>query len=251
MTGVLQMNAMLGAGAAALALLWIMALAPWISRTASTRLRASLCQDIEATRSAQAHELMPRVLAAPAQRRVFWLLAAVWSIGFAALWLRVGVSSWSAVAYSLFFAVLFVASLIDLDTQLLPTPMVGAILWAGILAALTGLVPLSLERAVLGAAAGWILFSLPNLILAAARTDASPAVGAGDISFLAAAGAWLGPQQTIAAGCLAVVFASLVTLGLRIARPAAQAHTLLPFGPLISVAAIAMLCFDPYHHFMA
>ncbi len=258
----LQMEAVLGAGAAALALLWLAGLAPWIARAAGAHLRQTLRKDIEATREASIEEMMPSVLCAATRRWVLWVLATIWAAAFAVLWFRVGVSSWVTAAYSALFAVLFVTSLIDLDTQLLPVPLVGAILWTGILAAMFNVVPLSLERAVLGVAAGWILFSLPGWILALARPGAHAAVGAGDISFIAACGAWLGPQQAVAAGCLAVIAALAVRIALGVLgskHPSAQElcepkeaeTTYLPFGPLISLATIAMLCFDPFHFFLA
>lgn len=259
---ILQTGAILGAGAAALALIWLAVLAPRIARAAGAHLRNELHQDIEATRSATIDDLMPAVLSAGARRQAFWILTTAWAIGFACLWLRVGISSWATAAYSALFAGLFVASLIDLDTQLLPGPLVGAILWTGIFAAMSNVVPLSLDRAVLGAAAGWILFSLPGWILALVRPGAHPAVGAGDISFIAACGAWLGPQQAVAAGCLAVLAALAVritldvlgstNLGAQVVRnPQEAGTTYLPFGPLISLATITMLCFDPFHIFLA
>jgi prepilin signal peptidase PulO-like enzyme (type II secretory pathway) len=123
------------------------------------------------------------------------------------------------------------------------------------------LVPLPLEKAVLGTAAGWLLFTLPGWTLALARTNEHPAVGAGDVSLIGACGAWLGPQSVIVAGCMAVIAALVIrcvlgTQGFK--RQSAKVshdqktiilNSYLPFEPLISMASIAVLCADPYHYF--
>jgi len=258
MTGVLQMEIFLGAGASALALAWITMLAPWIARTTSMHLRSALARDIEATRQASIDELMPSVLTALALKIALWILCGAWILAFAVLWLRVGISSWPAWAYSMLFAALLLLSLIDLDTQLLPRTLVDAVLWAGILAAACELIPLPLAQAIFGTTTGWILFSLPNWGLTLARPTDQPAVGAGDVSLIAACGAWLGPQAVILAGCIAILAAMATRCALtlwnqkaaheRMADEREVSH--LPFGPLISMASIAVLCFDPYHHLL-
>ncbi|ANN80804.1 hypothetical protein BAU07_26095 (plasmid) [Bordetella flabilis] len=167
------------------------------------------------------------------------------------LWLRVGISSPTAWAYSVFIGALLLLSLIDLDTQLLPSSLVGSVLWAGIFASACEIVPLPVERAIFGAAAGWTLFSIPNWLLAVSRTGDQVAVGEGDVSLIAACGTWLGPQPVIIAGCIAVVGALIVRSIMAMRGSKHEAFVYFPFGPFISFAVIVVMCTNPFHLFVA
>ncbi|OAD16412.1 hypothetical protein A3839_28055 [Achromobacter insolitus] len=241
---------MASVGMLILALAWVALLAPWIARTACARLRASLSRDIEAAKSATVDVLMPSVLSDAARRKTRVFLSAIFLVGSGVVGLSVGVSSLQAWAYVALFSSLFVLSLIDLDTQLLPG--VGGVLWSGLLAATLHVVPMALEEAILGAVVGWILLSLPNGLLSLTRPESQPAVGAGDVSLVAACGAWLGPQHIIVAGCLATLAAMAIRCVSRFrARSVASSSAddldtikgapYLPFGPLIGVSVIVVL----------
>jgi prepilin signal peptidase PulO-like enzyme (type II secretory pathway) len=84
------------------------------------------------------------------------------------------------------------------------------------------------------------LFSIPNWLLAATRRCNDLAVGQGDIGLLAACGAWIGPKHVILAAGIALALALLVRVCL--ARFARDVPSRLPFGPLIAVGAVAVLC---------
>ena len=253
MPGVLHLDATIAsAGILILALAWVALLGPWIARTACARLRASLARDIEAAKSANVDVLMPSVLSDAARRKTTIFLSAIFLAGSGVVGLSVGVSSLQAWAYFALFSSLLVLSLIDLDTQLLPSPVVGGVLWSGLLAATLHVVPMALEEAIFGSVVGWILISLPNGLLSLTRPGSQPAVGAGDVSLVAACGAWLGPQHIIVAGCLATLAAMAIRCVSRFrARVVASSSTddldttketpHLPFGPLIGVSVIVVL----------
>jgi prepilin peptidase CpaA len=110
--------------------------------------------------------------------------------------------AWGA-AFTLLLAV---GCVTDLRTRRIPNALVLAVLAAGLAySASTGPLPQSLVGSLAGVAAGfgiWIAFYIGGVM------------GAGDVKFFAAAGAWLGPAATwraaliaaLAGGVLAVAF---------------------------------------------
>lgn len=224
-------------GALALAMALIFGLAPLASRIMSNRLRAELARDIQACRQNSADMLLP-ALPNPRLVRVAHLaLCGLWLGAGVIAWLHLGVSAWPYVGL---FILLLTLAMVDLDVQLLPGQPVGAVLWCGILAALFHVVDVRLADAVLGVVSGWLLFSIPNWLLSATKRGDDPAVGQGDISLLAACGAWLGPEYIVLAAGIALALALLVRVG--VVRFVRGAPSRLPFGPLIALGAVSTLC---------
>lgn len=255
---VLQMEVLVGIGAFALMLAWVSVVAPWIARVTAARLRASAAADVEAMRETQFDQLMPTILSQRAHRIALWILGCAWGIGFFGLWLTVGISSGESWAYTAFFAMLLLLSLVDLDTQILPPVLVGAALWAGLLAATIDIVQLAPNRAIFGVIVGWLFLSVPNWAIALFRHSDQPTVGGGDVSLLAACGAWLGPSPIILAGCIATVAALAIRCAIALthrrasgtdenSRPSPPSY--LPFGPVISLSVIVVFCADPHQFF--
>lgn len=224
-------------GALALVMASIFGLAPLASRLMSGRLRAELARDIQACRDNPADVLVPSVPHPRLVRIAHLALCGCWLVASVIAWLCLGVSAWP---YGGLLLSLLILAMIDLDVQLLPGQLVGAVLWSGVLAALFHVVDVRLSDAVLGVVAGWLLFSIPNWLLSATRHSDDPAVGQGDISLLAACGAWLGPQNVILAAGIALALALLVRVCL--ARFVQDGPARLPFGPLIAVGAVGTLC---------
>lgn len=171
--------------------------------------------------------------------------------------------STSAMAWGAVFTLLLaVGCVTDVRERRIPNVLVALLLAGGLLfSASSGPIGTSLVRSLAGVVAGfgiWIVFYIVGVI------------GAGDVKFFAAAGAWLGPGATwraaviaaVAGGVLAVVF--LVRerrLGnaLRRAALAASSRTLgvigdgaggtvdggrpLPYGVALAVGAFVVAWF--------
>lgn len=132
---------------------------------------------------------------------------------------------------------------IDLDTTLLPDDLTYPLLWAGLLAAILGVSPVSLPDAVIGAMAGYLaLWSLYWLFKLLTGKDG---MGYGDFKLLAALGAWLGWQYLP----LIILLSSLVGLAfaaVMLATGRLQRHQGIPFGPYLAIAGwVTLLWGEP------
>ncbi|WP_188008787.1 prepilin peptidase [Grimontia hollisae] len=139
---------------------------------------------------------------------------------------------WSLAVIGATF-VLVVLCFIDLDTLLLPDQMTLPLMWAGILLALTGLSPVSLQDAVIGAMAGylslWSVFQLFKLL------TGKEGMGYGDFKLLAALGAWLGWQalpMVILMASMAGAIGGTITMRVK----GTGKETPFSFGPYLAIA---------------
>jgi|SRR5688572_22482529 len=113
--------------------------------------------------------------------------------------------SYAQLAWGAVFTLLLVAGCVtDLKSRRIPNELVATILATGLLFAFTAPVVLpALAASVAGVAVGfgiWIAFYLLG------------AIGAGDVKFFAAAGAWLGPAATWRAALIAAVAGGLLAI---------------------------------------
>jgi len=136
---------------------------------------------------------------------------------------------------------LLAAAMIDADTTLLPDSMNYPLLWAGLLAALLGVSPVSLPNAVAGAMAGYL--SLWSVYWLFKLLTGKEGMGYGDFKLLAALGAWTGwqylPLIILLSSVVGLVFTLLVTLF------GGEKRTQIPFGPYLAAAGwIALLWGD-------
>ena len=136
---------------------------------------------------------------------------------------------------------LLAAAMIDADTTLLPDSLNYWLLWAGLLAAVVGVSPVSLSDAVIGAMAGylslWSVYWLFKLI------TGKEGMGYGDFKLLAALGAWVGWQYLP----VIILLSSVVGLVFAIAMMmfSGEKRTQIPFGPYLATAGwIALLWGD-------
>ncbi len=144
---------------------------------------------------------------------------------------------WCAVA-----AVLVVLSLIDWDTTLLPDDLTLPLLWGGLLAAVLGWGPISLQSAVLGAVAGYL--SLWSVYWAFKLTTGREGMGHGDFKLLAALGAWLGWPAIVPILVIASVCGAVVGLTMKL-RGALREGLYVPFGPFLAGAGILLILVGP------
>ena len=136
---------------------------------------------------------------------------------------------------------LITLTFIDLDHQLLPDSITLPLVWMGLLINTQGIFT-SLESAVIGAAAGylvlWSVYWLFKLL------TGKEGMGYGDFKLLAAIGAWGGFQILPLVILLSSVVGVVLAFAL-IAFRRHQAQNPLPFGPYLAIAGwIAMVWGD-------
>jgi len=154
-------------------------------------------------------------------------LGCAWRFGF----------GWAGLGAMLFVWAMVALTFIDLDTQLLPDSITLPFLWAGLLLNLRGTF-VSLESAVIGAVAGYLL--LWGVYWAFRLATGKEGMGFGDFKLLAGIGAWLGwkmlPLVILASSFVgAVVGIALIVLARR------GRDVPIPFGPYLAGAGLIAL----------
>jgi leader peptidase (prepilin peptidase)/N-methyltransferase len=137
-------------------------------------------------------------------------------------------------------ATLVALAFIDLDTQLLPDIVTLPLMWAGIIAAARGWIPVSLQASVGGAVAGYL--SLWLVANAFRIVRGKEGMGAGDFKLLAALGAWMGWQMIPLIVLLSSVVGALVGIALIVFRSHGR-DVPIPFGPYLAGGGVAALFF--------
>lgn len=138
--------------------------------------------------------------------------------------------SWECAAALLLTWSLLCLAVIDFDTQLLLDDITLPLLWAGLLVANFGFFS-SLQEAVLGAAAGYlILWSVHHLYKWATGKDG---MGYGDFKLLAALGAWLGWQLLPLVIFMSSMFGAAIGMSLIVFRQRDK-QIPMPFGPFLA-----------------
>lgn len=132
---------------------------------------------------------------------------------------------------------LIALTVIDIDTQLLPDKITLPLLWLGLLVNSAG-VFVSLEDAVYGAAAGYLL--LWSVYWGFKLLTGKEGMGYGDFKLLGALGAWMGWQALP----MIVLLSSLVGAVIGIAGILIQGRDKnipIPFGPYLAIAGFITL----------
>lgn len=149
-----------------------------------------------------------------------------------------GFSPWLA-ATLLASWMLIAMAMIDYDTTLLPDQLTLPLMWGGLAAAVSGISPVSLPDAVIGAMAGYLsLWSVYWLFKLITKKEG---MGYGDFKLLAALGAWLGWQMLPLVILLSSVVGAVTgVMLLMVGRTRRQQP--IPFGPFLAAAGwIALL----------
>ena len=161
--------------------------------------------------------------------------------------LCVGAALHFGLTEDLLFAMVFIwimiaLAFIDLDTQLLPDSLTLSLLWLGLLANLGGRFA-SLESAVIGAAAGymilWSVFWLFKIL------TGKEGMGYGDFKLLAAIGAWFGWQMPPLTIILSSAVGAAVGIGLIVFARHGR-NVPIPFGPYLAAAGLLALFFGDW-----
>ena len=158
---------------------------------------------------------------------------------FAAVGLHFGAQP-TTLLWCGFAAALVALAFIDLDTTFLPDDLTLPLMWAGIVSAALGWIPVTLAASVGGAVAGylslWIVFHAYRLI------RGKEGMGAGDFKLLAALGAWMGWQAIPSIILLASAVGAIVGIALIVFRQHDR-EVPIPFGPYLAGGGVAALFF--------
>lgn len=158
---------------------------------------------------------------------------------FAAVGLHFGAQP-TVLLWCGFAATLVALAFIDLDTAFLPDDLTLPLMWAGIVSAALGWIPVTLAASVGGAVAGylslWFVFHLYRLI------RGKEGMGAGDFKLLAALGAWMGWQAIPSIILLASAVGAIVGIALIVFRKHDR-EVPIPFGPYLAGGGVAALLF--------
>ena len=133
---------------------------------------------------------------------------------------------------------LLALAVIDLDTTLLPDDLTYPLLWAGLLAAVLGISPVSLSDAVIGAMAGYL--ALWSLYWVFKLLTGKEGMGYGDFKLMAAMGAWLGWASLPGLLLLSSLSGLIAFAALRVTGQLAS-DAPMPFGPAIALAGYLAL----------
>ncbi len=137
-------------------------------------------------------------------------------------------------------ATLVALAFIDLDTSFLPDDLTLPLMWAGIVSAALGWIPVTLAASVGGAVAGylslWFVFHAYRLI------RGKEGMGAGDFKLLAALGAWMGWQAIPSIILLSSAVGAIVGIALIVFRRHDR-EVPIPFGPYLAGGGVAALFF--------
>ena len=153
---------------------------------------------------------------------------AAWHLGYGPWLLLVLFGCWALIALAM----------IDFDTTLLPDSITYPLLWLGLMAAWAGLSPVTLQDAVMGAAAGYL--ALWSVYWAFKLLTGKEGMGYGDFKLLAALGAWVGWQLLPLVILLSSVVGAVVG-GLLLATGAVKRDQGIPFGPYLAGAGLIAL----------
>ncbi len=156
---------------------------------------------------------------------------------FAAIAFTMG-PKWSTLLWCGFAAVLVALAGIDWDTTYLPDSMTLPLMWAGLMAAALGWIPLTPSQSVWGAVAGYL--SLWSVYWAFKLATGKEGMGYGDFKLLAALGAWLGPMMIVPILLMASIVGAVVGIGMKMSN-ALREGRYVPFGPFLVGGALVVL----------
>ncbi len=141
-----------------------------------------------------------------------------------------------------FAAMLLAMSLIDWDTTLLPDSMTQPLVWAGLIAAALGWLPLTLAQSLWGAVAGYLsLWSIYWLFRLATGKEG---MGAGDFKLLAALGAWLGVSMLLPIVLGASVIGAVAGIAMKLSSQLREGRYV-PFGPFLAGGGAVVMLAGP------
>ncbi len=148
----------------------------------------------------------------------------------------------AALLYCGFAAALVALAGIDWDTTYLPDSITQPLLWAGLVAAAAGMLPVSLPSSLIGAVVGYL--SLWSIYWVFKLLTGKEGMGYGDFKLLAGLGAWLGWQMIVPIALLASVIGAAVGVYLKVSGGLREGRYV-PFGPFLAGGGLTVLLIGP------
>jgi leader peptidase (prepilin peptidase)/N-methyltransferase len=143
--------------------------------------------------------------------------------------LRGSVHASHALVWVVFVALLCAAAEVDIRAMFLPDALTMPLLWAGVLFAALGLLPVTVGQSLAGIVCGYA--TLSAVAWCFANLTGRHGLGLGDIKLVAALGAWVGAPALIAVVALAA--AGSLVVGLVRRRTLTERGA---FGPYLALA---------------
>lgn len=161
---------------------------------------------------------------------------------FALVWVYYPHYSLLQIAFlALFFSLLYTLAMIDLKTFLLPDALVFILLWAGLIASVRNIMPVSPRDSVIGAVIIWGFTWV--MAQSYAWITSREGFGNGDVKLFAACATWMGSDY-IAHLMLGSAALGALFFILRKIRPKKEKQEFagyIPFGPAIAITALVIL----------
>ena len=145
---------------------------------------------------------------------------------------------------ALFFSLLYTLAMIDIKTFLLPDSLVFLLMWAGLIASVRNVIPVSPRDSVMGAAFIWIFTWL--MAQGYAWIARREGFGQGDVKLFAACAVWLGNDNIAhlmlgSAALGAVFFIVRWVMSKKKSHQDDESEGYLPFGPAIAITALVVM----------
>jgi leader peptidase (prepilin peptidase)/N-methyltransferase len=141
-----------------------------------------------------------------------------------------------------FCAVLVAAAMIDWDTTYLHDDLTGPLLWAGLMAASLGWLPVHLRDSIWGAAAGYLSLWTVNFLFK--RVRGTDGMGNGDFKLLAALCAWLGWTMLLPIILASSIVGAVIGIGMKLSGNLRDG-VYVPFGPFLAAAGLSVMFLGP------
>ncbi len=148
----------------------------------------------------------------------------------------------AAMAWCAWMAGMLSLALIDWDSTLLPDAIVLPLLWLGLIGANLQWTGVSLEQALWGAVAGYLI--LWSVYWVFKIVTGKEGMGYGDFKLLACLGAWFGWQALVPIILMSSVMGAVVGMVLKLQQGLREGGVL-PFGPFLVGAGLACLFANP------
>jgi leader peptidase (prepilin peptidase) / N-methyltransferase len=148
----------------------------------------------------------------------------------------------SVLAWCGFAAVLVALAGIDWDTTYLPDSLTLPLMWAGLIAAAMGWLPITVSQSLWGAVAGYL--SLWSVYWAFKLITGKEGMGYGDFKLLAALGAWLGATMILPIILMASIVGAVVGIAMKL-RKTLREGRYVPFGPFLVGGGLAVTLLGP------
>lgn len=179
------------------------------------------------------------------KHKISWqypLVELVTAIVFCGVYWRYGLDSqtaiWAVIGGLILVGILITLTGIDIKKQILPDTLTLFLLWLGLFLNAVGVYDITLQHAVFGAIAGYLLFwSIYQLFKLLTKKEG---MGYGDFKLFAALGAWFGILNLPILLLLAALIGIFLAVVFRVKKGVPM-----PFGPALAISGVLFFIFGP------